>query len=151
MAKRFHTSSQILYCNGLVMLFLQICLLLLLGGEDKTIQFMESTSVTDSSTPLLKDAYAYGVVEHPFPLNCFLRDWYLGPDFYQSVKIGIVQYVCGILINCAFVPLLSLFGKVESLFFLLLTKTYIPDDTENDLCIAGNDPRVFWGLWRGEV
>ncbi|XP_020206324.1 protein LAZ1 homolog 1 isoform X1 [Cajanus cajan] len=68
-----------------------------LGGEDKTIQFMESMSLTDSSTPLLKESYAYGVVEHPFPLNCFLRDWYLGPDFYQSVKIGIVQYVCLIL------------------------------------------------------
>ncbi|RDX90433.1 Protein LAZ1-like 1, partial [Mucuna pruriens] len=63
-----------------------------LGGEVKTIQFMESMSLTDSSTPLLKESYAYGVVEHPFPLNCFLRDWYLGPDFYQSVKIGIVQY-----------------------------------------------------------
>ncbi|RZC18114.1 protein LAZ1 homolog 1-like isoform X1 [Glycine soja] len=64
-----------------------------LGGEDKTIQFMESMSLTESSTPLLKEAYAYGVVEHPFPVNCFLRDWYLGPDFYQSVKIGIVQYI----------------------------------------------------------
>ncbi|XP_014522367.1 protein LAZ1 homolog 1 [Vigna radiata var. radiata] len=64
-----------------------------LGGEDKTIQFMESMSLTDSSTPLLKESYAYGVVEHPFPLNCFLRDWYLGSDFYQSVKIGIVQYM----------------------------------------------------------
>ncbi|RDY04226.1 Protein LAZ1-like 1, partial [Mucuna pruriens] len=63
-----------------------------LGGEDKTIQFMENMSLTDSSIPLLKEAYAYGVVEHPFPLNLFLRDWYLGPDFYQSVKIGIVQY-----------------------------------------------------------
>lgn len=101
------------------MLFIIICLWLLLGGEDKTIQFMESMSLTDSSTPLLKEAYAYGVVEHPFPLNCFLRDWYLGPDFYQAVKIGIVQYVCWILVNCAFVPLLSLLGKVEYMFFLL--------------------------------
>ncbi|XP_057729895.1 protein LAZ1 homolog 1 isoform X1 [Arachis stenosperma] len=68
-----------------------------LGGEDKTIEFMEGKSPTDSNTPLLKEEYAYGVVEHPFPLNCCLRDWYLGPDFYQSVKIGIVQYVCRIL------------------------------------------------------
>lgn len=28
---------------------------------------------------------------------------------------------------------------------------YIPDDIEDDLCIAGNDPSVFWCLWRGEV
>ncbi|XP_016163410.1 protein LAZ1 homolog 1 isoform X3 [Arachis ipaensis] len=68
-----------------------------LGGEDKTIEFMEGKSPADSNTPLLKEEYAYGVVEHPFPLNCCLRDWYLGPDFYQSVKIGIVQYVCRIL------------------------------------------------------
>jgi len=80
---------------GLVTLYVQICLWLILGGEDKTIQFMEGMSLTaDSGTPLLKEAYAYGVVEHPFPLNCFLRDWHLGPDFYQAVKIGIVQYVC---------------------------------------------------------
>jgi len=99
---------------------LQICLRLILGGEDKTIQFMESMSLTaDSSTPLLKEAYAYGVVEHPFPLNFFLRDWHLGPDFYQAVKIGIVQYVCCILVTCAFVSLLSLFEKLESVTFLI--------------------------------
>ena len=42
----------------------------------------------------MEESYAYGVVEHPFPLNCFLRDWNLGADFYHAVKIGIVQYVC---------------------------------------------------------
>lgn len=46
-----------------------------------------------SCVPLLDEAYAYGVVEHPFPLNFFLSEWQLGPDFYQAVKIGIVQYV----------------------------------------------------------
>lgn len=45
-----------------------------LGGEDMTIQFMESMSVMDYNSPLLKEVYAYGVVEHPFPLNCLLRD-----------------------------------------------------------------------------
>ncbi|KAH6789145.1 organic solute transporter ostalpha protein [Perilla frutescens var. frutescens] len=68
-----------------------------LGGEESTIEFMESqnwtTSSSSSSVPLLDEAYAYGVVEHPFPLNCFLRDWKLGSDFYQGVKIGIVQYM----------------------------------------------------------
>lgn len=72
-------------------------MILLIGGEDKTIQFMESMSSMDYSSPLLNETYAYGVVEHPFPLNCLLRDWYLGPDFYNAVKIGIVQYVCVIL------------------------------------------------------
>jgi len=32
-----------------------------------------------------------------------------------------------------------------------LTKSYIPDDTENDLCIAVNDSAVFWGLWRRKI
>ncbi|KAK4387372.1 protein LAZ11 [Sesamum angolense] len=64
-----------------------------LGGEENTIEFMESQSLATSSVPLLDEAYAYGVVEHPFPLNCFLRDWKLGSDFYQAVKIGIVQYM----------------------------------------------------------
>lgn len=61
---------------------------------------MESQSFVSSSLPLLDDAYAYGVVEHPFPLNCFIREWYLGSDFYQAVKIGIVQYVCAPLVIC---------------------------------------------------
>ncbi|GFZ09912.1 organic solute transporter ostalpha protein [Actinidia rufa] len=64
-----------------------------LGGEENTIEFMESQSLVTSSIPLLEEAYAYGVVEHPFPLNCLLRDWHLGSDFYQAVKIGIVQYM----------------------------------------------------------
>ncbi|KAL0351587.1 UNVERIFIED_CONTAM: protein LAZ11 [Sesamum calycinum] len=57
-----------------------------LGGEVSTIEFMECQSWVASSIPLLDQAYSYGVVEHPFPLNCFLRDWELGPDFYQAVK-----------------------------------------------------------------
>lgn len=81
-----------------------------LGGEDKTIQFMESMSLTDSSTPLLKETYAYGVVEHPFPLNCFLRDWYLGPEFYQAVKIGIVQYMILKMICALLAMILQSFG-----------------------------------------
>lgn len=139
---------------GLVTLYVQICLWLILGGEDKTIQFMEGMSLTaDSGTPLLKEAYAYGVVEHPFPLNCFLRDWHLGPDFYQAVKIGIVQYVCDVFWWLVLLFPCSLFSRKWNLcFFLFFTKTpTFPDDTENDLCIAGNDPPVFWGLWRGEV
>lgn len=55
---------------------------------------MESRSFSTSSVPLLDETYAYGVVEHPFPLNYFLKDWRLGSDFYEAVKVGIVQYVC---------------------------------------------------------
>ncbi|XP_019196817.1 PREDICTED: protein LAZ1 homolog 1 [Ipomoea nil] len=64
-----------------------------LGGEKNTIEFMESHSMVTSSAPLLDEVYAYGVVEHPFPLNCFISGWSLGPEFYQAVKVGIVQYM----------------------------------------------------------
>ncbi|XP_078441217.1 organic solute transporter ostalpha protein (DUF300) [Wolffia australiana] len=64
-----------------------------LGGEENTIKHMESQIEISSNTPLLEAAYVNGVVEHPFPLNWFLKDWYLGPHLYQSVKIGIVQYM----------------------------------------------------------
>ncbi|CAI0395989.1 unnamed protein product [Linum tenue] len=64
-----------------------------LGGEDSTIEFMETQTDGVSSMPLLDEAYAYGVVEHPFPLNCCLSPWNLGRDFYYAVKVGIVQYM----------------------------------------------------------
>ncbi|KAL7262927.1 hypothetical protein ACSBR1_001151 [Camellia fascicularis] len=71
---------------------------------------MERQSLSSSSIPLLEEAYAYGVVEHPFPLNCFLRDWHLGSDFYQAVKIGIVQYMILKLICALLAMVFEFFG-----------------------------------------
>lgn len=81
-----------------------------LGGEDNTIEFMESKSLISSSIPLIEESYAYGVVEHPFPLNCLLKEWYLGPDFYQAVKIGIVQYMILKLICALLAMFFNFFG-----------------------------------------
>ncbi|KAA0058898.1 protein LAZ1-like protein 1 isoform X1 [Cucumis melo var. makuwa] len=81
-----------------------------LGGEKRTVEFMESQTVVDSSTPLLAEKYAYGVVEHPFPLNCFIREWYLGSDFYHAVKIGIVQYMILKMICALLAMILESFG-----------------------------------------
>ncbi|XP_028092277.1 protein LAZ1 homolog 1 isoform X6 [Camellia sinensis] len=81
-----------------------------LGGEENTIEFMERQSLSSSSIPLLEEAYAYGVVEHPFPLNCFLRDWHLGSDFYQAVKVGIVQYMILKLICALLAMVFEFFG-----------------------------------------
>lgn len=64
-----------------------------LGGEENTIKTMENPVEITSSMSLLEVPYEDGVVRHPFPLNCFLRHWYLGSDFYYAVKIGIVQYM----------------------------------------------------------
>ena len=61
---------------------------------------MKSQSIISSGTPLLEEAYSFDVVEHPFPLNCCIREWYLGEDSYQAVKIGIVQYVRAFLVEC---------------------------------------------------
>ncbi|KAG6626064.1 protein LAZ1 homolog 1-like isoform X1 [Carya illinoinensis] len=81
-----------------------------LGGEEKTIEFMENQGLIDFDRPLLKEAYTYGVVEHPFPLNCVLRDWYLGPNFYNAVKIGIVQYMILKMICALLAMILEVFG-----------------------------------------
>lgn len=81
-----------------------------LGGEERTITLMENQVQTSSSMPLLELAYEDGIVRHPFPLNCCMRNWYLGPDFYQAVKIGIVQYMILKTICALLAIILQLFG-----------------------------------------
>ncbi|WOL02359.1 hypothetical protein Cni_G11078 [Canna indica] len=81
-----------------------------LGGEENTIKLMETSVEVSSSTPLLELEYADGLVRHPFPLNCFIREWYLGSDFYQSVKIGIVQYMILKTVCALLAIILELFG-----------------------------------------
>lgn len=110
---------------------------------------MESKSVVDSSTPLLKEAYAYGVVEHPFPLNCLIGDWPLGSTFYHAVKVGIVQYVCT---HFPVENLFKLFDFLENFQpYLVILKHYFPDDSEIDLRFASYDSRDLWCLWRREI
>ncbi|GAB2230334.1 hypothetical protein Drorol1_Dr00014596 [Drosera rotundifolia] len=81
-----------------------------LGGEDSTIEFMEQKSVVAAGSPLIEEAYEYGVVEHPFPLNCLIREWYLGSNFYHAVKIGIVQYMIVKMICALLAMILEAFG-----------------------------------------
>ncbi|KAM3228580.1 hypothetical protein ACQJBY_059925 [Aegilops geniculata] len=85
-----------------------------LGGEESTIRYMEDQFQPSDSSPLLDVDYDYGIVKHPFPLNWFMRNWYLGPDFYYAVKIGIVQYmilkpICAIL--AILLELLGIYGE----------------------------------------
>ncbi|KAG8068005.1 hypothetical protein GUJ93_ZPchr0005g15858 [Zizania palustris] len=85
-----------------------------LGGEESTIRFMEGQFQISESSPMLDVGYDYGIVKHPFPLNWFMRNWYLGPDFYHAVKIGIVQYmilkpICAVL--AIFLQLLGIYGE----------------------------------------
>ncbi|TKY75534.1 LAZ1 protein [Spatholobus suberectus] len=75
-----------MYCFGR---YLVACL----GGEERTIQFMERQARISVKTPLLQHSSDKGTVKHPFPINYFLKPWKLGPHFYQIVKFGIVQYM----------------------------------------------------------
>ncbi|XP_057966337.1 protein LAZ1 [Malania oleifera] len=75
-----------MYCFGR---YLVACL----GGEERTIEFMERQGQMSSKTPLLEHASEKGTVKHPFPVNYFLKPWKLGEWFYQVVKFGIVQYM----------------------------------------------------------
>lgn len=78
-----------MYCFGR---YLVACL----GGEERTLQFMErqGRAALSLKTPLLLHSSSdRGTVKHPFPLNYFLKPWTLGRRFYQIVKFGIVQYV----------------------------------------------------------
>ncbi|KAE9609504.1 putative organic solute transporter subunit alpha/Transmembrane protein [Lupinus albus] len=78
-----------MYCFGR---YLVACL----GGEDRTIEFMEREGRSALKAPLLHhhhSSHNKGIVIHPFPMNCFFKPWKLGHAFYQVVKFGIVQYM----------------------------------------------------------
>uniref|UniRef100_A0A7N0VAL7 Uncharacterized protein n=1 Tax=Kalanchoe fedtschenkoi TaxID=63787 RepID=A0A7N0VAL7_KALFE len=64
-----------------------------LGGEERTIEFMERQGHMSSKTPLLEYKSGKGYVQHPFPMNYFVKPWKLGQGFYQVIKFGIVQYM----------------------------------------------------------
>ena len=76
-----------MYCFGR---YLVACL----GGDERTVQFMERQARLSVKAPLLQlSSSDKAIVNHPFPLNYFLKPWKLGRAFYQIVKFGIVQYV----------------------------------------------------------
>ncbi|XAR52396.1 hypothetical protein NMG60_11020468 [Bertholletia excelsa] len=73
-----------MYCFGR---YLVACL----GGEDRTVEFMERQG--RAKTPLLDHGIENGTIKHPFPMNYFLKPWKLGRWVYQVIKFGIVQYM----------------------------------------------------------
>ncbi|PKI31142.1 hypothetical protein CRG98_048466, partial [Punica granatum] len=74
-----------MYCFGR---YLVACL----GGEERTIEFMERQGRLAGKTPLLDHGSDRGYVKHPFPMNYILNPWKLGLWFYRVIKFGIVQY-----------------------------------------------------------
>ncbi|KAL8158860.1 hypothetical protein V2J09_000397 [Rumex salicifolius] len=75
-----------MYCFGR---YLVACI----GGEERTIEYMERQGRLASKTPLLEHSSERGVVKHPFPMNLFFKPWKLGQWLYQLIKIGIIQYM----------------------------------------------------------
>ncbi|MBA0557154.1 hypothetical protein Golob_027204 [Gossypium lobatum] len=92
-----------MYCFGR---YLVACL----GGEERTIQFMERLGYASSLTPLLDLDCDKGTVKHPFPMNYFLKPWKLGQWFYQVIKFGIVQYMIIKLLTALLAVIFEAFG-----------------------------------------
>ncbi|BFG42449.1 hypothetical protein CerSpe_287230 [Prunus speciosa] len=92
-----------MYCFGR---YLVACM----GGEERTIEFMEREGRASSKTPLLEHSSEKGTVKHPFPLNYILKPWNLGQWFYQIVKFGIVQYMLIKSLSAILAVILEAFG-----------------------------------------
>ncbi|KAJ9189433.1 hypothetical protein P3X46_000728 [Hevea brasiliensis] len=92
-----------MYCFGR---YLVACL----GGEERTIEFMERQGRVSSKTPLLEHCHENGIVKHPFPMNYILKPWKLGQWFYQVVKFGIVQYMLIKSLSAILAVVLEAFG-----------------------------------------
>ncbi|GMN50086.1 hypothetical protein TIFTF001_019251 [Ficus carica] len=92
-----------MYCFGR---YLVACL----GGEERTIEFMERQGRASSKTPLLEHGLEKGTVKHPFPMNYFVKPWKLGEWFYQIIKFGIVQYMIIKAFSAILAVILEAFG-----------------------------------------
>nr|GMD31936.1 protein LAZ1-like isoform X1 [Ipomoea batatas]GMD38431.1 protein LAZ1-like isoform X1 [Ipomoea batatas] len=75
-----------MYCFGR---YLVACL----GGEERTLEFMEREGRIGSKVPLLDDGHERGIINHPFPMNYILKPWKLDRGVYEVIKFGIVQYM----------------------------------------------------------
>ncbi|XP_010555181.1 PREDICTED: protein LAZ1 isoform X1 [Tarenaya hassleriana] len=81
-----------------------------LGGEERTIEFMERQGRMSFKTPLLDHNDDKGTIKHPFPMNYILKPWRLGRWLYQVVKFGIVQYMLIKSLTALMAVILEAFG-----------------------------------------
>ncbi|XP_071715430.1 protein LAZ1-like isoform X1 [Rutidosis leptorrhynchoides] len=91
-----------MYCFGR---YLVACL----GGEDRTIEFLEREGRAGPKTPLLEQSHENGTLKHIFPFNLFLKPWRLGQRVYLIIKIGIVQYMIIKAVTAALAVILEAF------------------------------------------
>ncbi|KAJ6717254.1 PROTEIN LAZ1-LIKE ISOFORM X1 [Salix koriyanagi] len=92
-----------MYCFGR---YLVACL----GGEERTIEFLEREGRLCSKAPLLEHNHERGIIKHPFPMNYIFKPWKPGQWFYQVVKFGIVQYMLIKSLTAVLAVLLEVFG-----------------------------------------
>ncbi|MQM01757.1 hypothetical protein Taro_034515 [Colocasia esculenta] len=92
-----------MYCFGR---YLVACL----GGEERTIDFMNRQGGSGSKEPLLVHASEKGIVKHPFPMNYILKPWRLGEWFYLIIKFGLVQYMIIKTFSALLAVILEAFG-----------------------------------------
>ncbi|XP_078448405.1 organic solute transporter ostalpha protein (DUF300) isoform X2 [Wolffia australiana] len=92
-----------MYCFGR---YLIACL----GGEERAIQFMRRQGGSVSNEPLLSKTSEKGIINHPFPMNFFLRPWKVGEWFYLLIKFGIVQYMIIKTVLAVLAVILEAFG-----------------------------------------
>ncbi|KAK6946524.1 Organic solute transporter subunit alpha/Transmembrane protein 184 [Dillenia turbinata] len=92
-----------MYCFGR---YLVACL----GGEERTIEFMEREGRASSKTPLLEHGSEKGTIKHPFPMNYLFKPWRLGRWLYQVIKFGIVQYMIIKSLSAVIAVILEAFG-----------------------------------------
>ncbi|XP_011040782.1 PREDICTED: transmembrane protein 184C isoform X4 [Populus euphratica] len=92
-----------MYCFGR---YLVACL----GGEERTIEFLNREGHSSSKAPLLEHSHERGTIKHPFPMNYILKPWRLGQWFYQVVKFGIVQYMLIKSLTAVLAVILEAFG-----------------------------------------
>ncbi|KAF5936001.1 hypothetical protein ACSBR2_013903 [Camellia fascicularis] len=90
-----------MYCFGR---YLVACL----GGEERTIEFMERQG--RAKIPLLDHGIEKGTIKHPFPMNYFLKPWKLNQWVYQVIKFGIVQYMIIKAVTAILSVILEAFG-----------------------------------------
>ncbi|OAY67456.1 protein LAZ1 isoform X1 [Ananas comosus] len=92
-----------MYCFGR---YLVACL----GGEERTVEFLEREGGSSFDTRLLEHASEKGVIKHPFPMNYILKPWRLGEWFYLVIKFGIVQYMIIKTVTAILAVILEAFG-----------------------------------------
>ncbi|XP_047307912.1 protein LAZ1 isoform X2 [Impatiens glandulifera] len=91
-----------MYCFGR---YLVACL----GGEERTREFMDREGRMSSISPLLEGSDK-GIINHPFPMNLFLKPWKMGSWVYQIIKFGIVQYMLIKAVTAILAVILEAFG-----------------------------------------